>query len=257
MSSYIYNDEFYSRLHDDSLAESSKIIFELLLTYITVESVIDVGCGTGVYLKYFYDKGIEVKGVDGAWVPDEYLAIPKDKFFIAADLNKKFTINQKFDLAISIELAEHLKPQRAESFVKDLTRLSDIVLFSAAIPMQGGRAHINEKFPEYWADKFYRLGYFPIDLIRPHIWMDERVKQFWLKQNLILYVKKDKIKLFPERYRSFKHYLTKIYDMESWINQYKNLLNDKWYRFGRINTLQRLLFLKKLITNKILSGRKK
>ena len=64
-------------------------------------------------------------------------------------------------------MAEHLDPSRAISFVHELTELSDAILFSSAVPLQGGYHHINEKEMTYWVDLFKNEGYVPISCIRP------------------------------------------------------------------------------------------
>lgn len=68
--------------------------------------------------------------------------------------------------------------------------LSDIVLFSAAMPFQKGRGHLNEQWPQYWAALFRSQGYGCLDLVRLKIWRDESIA-LWYRQNLMLYVKKD------------------------------------------------------------------
>jgi hypothetical protein len=92
----------------------------------------------------------------------------------------------RFDLAVCLEVAEHLPASSAEAFVKFLTGLAPVVLFSAAIPGQGGTNHINEQFLSYWVKLFSQSGYHPLDVIRPIIWNDERVP-FWYRQNIILF----------------------------------------------------------------------
>jgi hypothetical protein len=61
-----------------------------------------------------------------------------------------------FDLAICLEVAEHLPPEAAEGFIDSLTRLAPVVLFSAAITFQVGNQHLNGQWPDYWATLFRR-----------------------------------------------------------------------------------------------------
>jgi hypothetical protein len=89
--------------------------------------------------------------------------------FVAADLEKKIQLCRRFDLAMSLEVAEHLSTGAAKQFVETLTQHSDIVLFGAAFPGQGGQNHINEAWCNYWAYMFADLGYKRYDLIRPQI----------------------------------------------------------------------------------------
>jgi hypothetical protein len=106
------------------------------------------------------------------------------------DLRQPVKVDARADLAISLEVAEHLPEESAETFVASLTGLARVVLFSAAIPRQGGTQHLNEQWPSYWAAKFAERGYRPIDVIRPKVWNIDTVS-FWYKQNTLLYVHDD------------------------------------------------------------------
>ena len=105
--------------------------------------------------------------------------------------------SKPFELAQSLEVAEHLDHIFAANFVQLLTSLADVVLFSAAIPYQGGVCHINEQPPAYWAELFAKQGYVCLDFLRPSIWGDESVL-WWYRQNLLVFVHKDRqAQLFP------------------------------------------------------------
>jgi len=115
-------------------------------------SVVDVGCGTGTWLSVFKRHGIEeICGIDGDYVERTNLEIPS-KCFIAADLKQSVSMSQKFDLVVSIEVAEHIPPQNANVYIESLVGLGPVILFSAAIPFQGGIEHVNEQWPDYWID---------------------------------------------------------------------------------------------------------
>ena len=79
------------------------------------------------------------------------------------------------DLAVSLEVAEHLSEKRAPSFIDDLCTASSCVLFGAAIPEQEGVGHLNEKWPSYWTKLFEKRGYEPYDVVRPKVWGDQGV----------------------------------------------------------------------------------
>ena len=98
---------------------------------------------------------------------------------------------------MTLEVGEHLSPARADSFVEDLTRLSDVILFSAAIPAQGGTNHVNEQWQSYWAEKFSRRGYVTVDCIRPKIWANSAA-DICYRQNILLYVKSTELYRYPE-----------------------------------------------------------
>lgn len=148
--------------------------------------MIDVGCAQGDWLKAFADRNVsDTLGLDGDYVDRGKLAIPADKFR-ATNLARQFQVDRRFDLVVCLEVAEHLPEAEARRFIADLVRLGDLVLFSAAIPDQGGTGHVNEQWQDYWRDLFACHKYFACDLIRPRIWGDRRVA-WWFQQNIILY----------------------------------------------------------------------
>lgn len=129
----------------------------------------------------------EIYGVDGSWVTSDELLIPKKDFYIW-NLEKKIHTKKKFDLAISLEVAEHISKKSAEIFVENLTKLSDNIVFSAAIPNQGGTGHVNEQWQSYWAEKFMDKGYIPYDIIRPAFHNNTNCRSEYV-QNTIVYSK--------------------------------------------------------------------
>jgi SAM-dependent methyltransferase len=166
---------------------SARTILPFVVDLIRPSSVVDVGCGIGTWLQVCRELDVdEIFGVDGDYVDPALLCVPAEHF-LARDLTQPLRLDRKFDVALSLEVGEHLPASRAESFVSDLCQLAPAVLFSAAIPHQGGLRHINEQWPQYWADKFRTHGYRPIDCIRDRVWDDDRVAP-WYAQNAVLYV---------------------------------------------------------------------
>jgi hypothetical protein len=156
-------------------------------------SVADIGCGTGLWLSIFIQSGVaDVQGVDGKWVDPTMLHIPKAAF-CSVDLEKPLKLGRRFDLVLSLEVAEHLPATSAATFIKSLVELGDMVAFSAAIPHQGGTHHINEQWSDYWVRLFADHGYVPIDCLRPHIWHNEQVS-WWYRQNMLLFVEAARLK---------------------------------------------------------------
>jgi SAM-dependent methyltransferase len=181
-----YTTNFYEEMRRGARM-SAEIIVPLVLQKLTVRSVIDVGCGDGTWLSVFSKSGVsEILGIDGVYVQSDTLQIPA-RFFEARDLSRPFTLPRTFDLAVSLEVAEHLPRDSAASFVESLTRLAPVVLFSAAIPQQGGNGHINEQWPEIWASHFQSHNFLPIDLIRKQVWQNDAV-EWWYAQNTLLFV---------------------------------------------------------------------
>lgn len=191
----VYTEEFYSSLYEGSL-RSARAVIPHLLKIIQPASVIDVGCGLGTWLAVFKEQGIEhVLGVDGDYVDRSKLSVPEE-YFLTADLTKPLSINRKFELAVSLEVAEHLPPECANQFVNSLCQLAPVILFSAALPYQGGTNHLNEQWPEYWRQKFLNKNFVMLDPLRPLLWYEDEVD--WpYKQNLFLFVRADLLEINP------------------------------------------------------------
>jgi len=181
-----YDRSFFEGIKEGSFRSAMRII-PLVKELVPIRSVVDVGCGAGSWLKAFQKIGTKsIFGVDGNQTP--VLEIPRERF-LRVDLDKPFILQEKFDLAVSLEVAEHLSPASADQLVANLTNLAPAVLFSSAIPGQGGEHHINEQWPGYWAEKFEKRGFLAFDCLRLKTWEDPSV-EWWYSQNILLYVKK-------------------------------------------------------------------
>lgn len=183
----LYSKLFYT-LQRIGSQRSASVVLPLVFDLATPQSVIDVGCGAGTWLAVTRQLGVATTiGIEGPWVADIELA-SADIEMRHADLERPLPVTERSDLALCLEVAEHLSPGRAEGLVDDLVALSDRVLFSAAVHWQGGIGHFNEQPQSYWAGLFASRGYGAIDLIRPRIWHDGRVS-YWYRQNMLLFVK--------------------------------------------------------------------
>jgi SAM-dependent methyltransferase len=189
----------YQDLHDGQLdAEeasnrfSAERILDILWDYVQPNSVLDVGCGIGTWLAALQSRGVkDVCGIDGPWLNDGNLRCDRSLVQIC-DLEAGFDLGRRFDLVVCLEVAEHLSPNAAERFVETLIKHSSVILFSAAIPFQGGHHHVNEQFLSYWIERFAGHDFQPLDIIRGRIWDDSRIR-WWLRQNIVLFAHKELI----------------------------------------------------------------
>jgi SAM-dependent methyltransferase len=166
---------------------SPKIIVPVLFQWFQPKSVVDVGCGIGTFLKVFKDLGVkEILGIDGKWVDRAKLYI-SDNEFMVADLEKPIVLDRTFDLVLSLEVAEHLSSESSDNFVNSLVSLGKIIVFSAAIPNQGGQNHLNEQDYSYWQKKFLKKGYGFVDICRQRFWNEKEI-EWWYKQNMFVVV---------------------------------------------------------------------
>lgn len=189
------------------IQSARKILSSVFQTF-TPSTVLDVGCGHGAWLQVAKELGADtIHGVDGPWINQDELVIP-NSCFESQSLEKPLDLKTKFELVISLEVAEHLPETAADVFADSLVRHGDVILFSAAIPFQGGNGHVNEQWPGYWARKFLERGYRTLDVVRPLVWGDRSVF-WWLQQNTLLIVKDS---VFDE-YQELEHEI--IDDLDS------------------------------------------
>ncbi len=183
--SHIYSNEFFDYI-DRGARRSAIQLIDCLQTWIKPSSVVDFGCGRGVWLSEWAAAGCrDVAGVDGDYVDRETLAIPKDCFF-GRDLSHPVDLGRKFGLAQSLEVGEHLPNEASVSLVQSLTAHSDLVLFSAAVPGQGGEFHINEQPLSFWQGLFAEQGFTAYDCIRSILFSDASIEP-WYRYNSVLY----------------------------------------------------------------------
>jgi SAM-dependent methyltransferase len=174
-------------LHDEFIhnLETPREVVPTLVKMFRPASVLDVGCGIGTWLKVFEEQGVkDIVGIDGDHVNRKLLKILPDNFLVR-DLTKPWDLGRKFDLLISLEVAEHLPESCSDLFIEALVKHADVILFSAAIPGQGGQNHLNEQWPTFWQQKFLKHGYYVHDTIRPLFWNNDNI-QWWYRQNIFL-----------------------------------------------------------------------
>lgn len=199
----VYSKEFFEKLEKES-RESAEQIVPIVMDLINPVSVVDVGCGIGNWLAVFKKSGVEeILGIDGDYIDRSLLKIPESNFQ-PFNLENPINIERKFDLVISLEVAEHLPSICADSFVNSLVNLGPIILFSAAVPFQGGVNHLNEQWPQYWVDRFKSHGYEVIDCIRNKIWENRKVAGSYA-QNTLLFIRQDVLKKYPKLIKEQKN----------------------------------------------------
>ena len=183
-----YDRAFYQG-HEEGVYQSASIIVPLILSLFPFESVVDAGCGIGTWAGCFLENGVrDVIGIDGDYVDRSMLRIPQERFF-AHDLRMPVQLNRRFQLAVCLEVGEHLPEARSRGLVNDLVSLAPCVLFSAALPGQGGTDHINEQYLSKWASLFATHDFVALDLIRHQIWNRGEVN-WWYRQNIVLFAHK-------------------------------------------------------------------
>jgi SAM-dependent methyltransferase len=184
-----YDRGFFDQLQPGVLA-SARIVAPVIASMFVPNSVVDIGCGRGAWLLAFEENGVrDVLGVDGPHIDPADLLVEVGRF-ASFDLSRPFTLERTFDLALCLEVAEHLPPRAASPLVAELTRLAPVVVFSAAVPGQGGVGHVNEQWPSYWRSLFEDCNFVRLDPIRRQIWQDRRVLSCY-RQNMYVFASAD------------------------------------------------------------------
>ena len=221
---YIHTEE----LHNTRSAEE---IIPVLIDLFHPASVIDVGCGIGTFLAVFRRYGVaDLLGMDGHWVNKELLGkYISTAEFREADLQQPLRIDRRFDLALCLEVAEHLRPEAAEVLVHSLVQLSDIIIFSAALPGQGGENHINEQYVDYWQEKFLAHDYYFHDVFRPWFWNNPNIF-WWYRQNMFLVANEKKLPAAEVLKRYEVNRINNYVHPEllmAYVNEYEKMMKGK------------------------------
>lgn len=180
----VYDPAFYSQAYFRSY-QSAVSYFGLLSELYSFSSVVDVGAGLGAWSFAAMERSKDVTSIDGEWTRD--MVRPHElSRSLYCDLNVSLAVQEHFDLAVCVEVAEHLHPTRSESFVSELCSLSDVIMFGAALPRQGGVGHINCRPHSFWTALFDKFGFVTLDPFRNSFWYSNQVEP-WYAQNIFLF----------------------------------------------------------------------
>ncbi|RJF78767.1 methyltransferase domain-containing protein [Rhodopseudomonas palustris] len=184
--------------------QNARRCLSIVSDQIPFKSVIDFGCGIGAWLHAATDLGAEkVIGIEGDYIRNADTVVPQSLIETRDLATFETDWNKKFDVAMTIEVAEHLPEAAANGFVRMLTSASDVVIFSAARLNQTGLGHINEQPLGYWISKFDLLRYVPLEIFRPHLANVEGMYP-WLRMNLIMLVQSKKLEELPHLHQFSK-----------------------------------------------------
>jgi SAM-dependent methyltransferase len=210
---------FYDKRDALTRDAACKILEIVKKQFGTFDSVVDVGCGVGTWLsvaeKNFGVK--KIKGIEAEWIKDIEVFATDKNLIQVQNLESEWDLSDSYDLGICLEVAEHLSEEAGFKLVKNLSGHCRVILFSAAIPNQGGNGHINEQWPSYWQAKFAQCGMEAVDSMRPIIWADDSIP-WWYRQNILIYAN-------PQNVDSFYNKMSSDVDLRS--NQIAPLVIQK------------------------------
>lgn len=156
----IYSESYYSNVVEPAASEAASAMAKSITRDTKARNLIDVGCGSGALLAALREHGCTVSGLEYA---EAGLSVCRSRGLHVQKFNleqDQLEIRDNHDVAISMEVAEHLPARCADRLVGLLTSLAPIVVFTAAFPGQGGIDHVNEQPPSYWIAKFNACGFY-------------------------------------------------------------------------------------------------
>jgi hypothetical protein len=146
-------------------------------------SLLDVGCGTGTWMRSAKKLGVPIVfGVDGICPEERFYG---DNEFQKIDFRAPWKLNERYEVALCLEVAEHIEKEYAEQFIQNIVAHADKIYFSAACPGQIGDHHVNCQWPQYWQKVFNKYGFVCSDKVRWKIWNASEVEP-WYRQNLFI-----------------------------------------------------------------------
>lgn len=199
---HLYGTLFY-QYQRAGAASSAVRLLPVVLKYLEVRSVLDVGCGAGAWIRAYGELGVKTcVGIDGEYV-DRSLLLMKPDDFRPLDITSSFDLGRQFDIVQCLEVAEHVPPRFSETLIDNITRHGKAVLFSAAPPGQGGENHINERPYSYWRDGFVRRGFHLFDFVRPAV-RDDPLIEPWYRFNVLFFAHDSVVDELPSAVRRFQ-----------------------------------------------------
>lgn len=151
----VYSARYYQTMVEPYARHSAGPMARSIVSSFDPKSVIDIGCGSGALLVALRKLGVRKNlGLDASQAALDIArarGLSTRKFDITTD---HLLYSACYDIAISMEVAEHLPADCADSYIALLSSLAPTVIFTAAHPGQGGIGHLNEQPPEYWIEKF-------------------------------------------------------------------------------------------------------
>ena len=135
-----------------------RIKFFRILSAIFILSIVFLGCDYGLMVDILREKEIDAIGVELSDSGIRHTKPEVREYIHNLDVTKHMPFG-KYDLVISIEVAEHLMEEDADDFVKNIKKHSlDQLLFSAAEPGSEGTGHFNCQPFGYWIKKLEQHG---------------------------------------------------------------------------------------------------
>lgn len=164
----------------------AKRLAEWVKNELAPKTVLDIGCGPGIYVNCLTDLGIDALGID---IDERVKNHDNLRYQSLFDLQ-----DEHAEVVFCMEVAEHIDAVHADRIVEKVSAAVDhTLIWTAAIPGQGGVGHINLQDPGHWAEKFETHGF------RRNLEKEQQLKDYarqgyhmgWFVNNLLYFEKAD------------------------------------------------------------------
>jgi hypothetical protein len=132
-------------------------VWDYIISRFGIESVMDLGSGSGNAARFFYKRGIAVVAVDGLEQNVMGSMFPAIQHDITVG-----SVVARVDLVHCQEVVEHIDEKYIDNLIRSML-CGRIVLMTHALPGQSGHHHVNLKPPGYWVEQFEQRGGFLLE----------------------------------------------------------------------------------------------
>ena len=121
-------------------------------------SVLDAGCAIGLLVECLMKYEVDATGIDiSSYAISRAHESIRDRCRVGSILEP---FGRRYDLIVTIEVLEHMRPDQAEAAVANLCAHADDILFSSTPQDFKEPSHFNVRPPEYWAGLFAKHGFY-------------------------------------------------------------------------------------------------
>ncbi len=150
-----------------------------------IDTLVDFGCGTGEYARFFKKHNLVIEAYDGnPWTEQLSGGIGQVK-----DLSQQFNLLKQFGCVMSLEVGEHIPAEFEQAFLDNLVKHSlegGLIILSWAIPGQDGDGHVNCQTNDYIMQQMQDRGFYLDNTLTTQL--RKAASLWWFKNSLMVFI---------------------------------------------------------------------